>query len=127
MTLLALATSERGLCEPTEAVLRADDEALLRGQAAFETLRVYSGRPFRLDAHLDRLFASAAAIGLPALDRERFARLVGLVLPFAGGDDVVLRLLWTAGPAGGPATGLALLSAILVLISAASAYGPIWP
>lgn len=112
MTLLALATGERGLCEPTDAVLRADDEALLRGRAAFETLRVYSGRPFRLDAHLDRLFASAASIGLPALDRELFVRLAELVLPSARDGDAVLRLLWTAGPDGGPATGLALLSAI---------------
>ena len=112
MTLLALATSERGLCEPDAAVLRADDEALLRGQAAFETLRVYSGRPFRLDAHLDRLFASADSIRLPGLERELFVRLAELVLPHAGGEDAVLRFLWTAGPEGGRATGLALLSAI---------------
>ena len=112
MTLLALATSERGLREPDDAVLRADDEALLRGQAAFETLRVYSGRPFRLDAHLDRLFASAASIRLPALERELFPGLAELVLPYAGDGDAVLRFLWTAGPERGPATGLALLSAI---------------
>jgi 4-amino-4-deoxychorismate lyase len=111
MTLLALASSERGVLEPTEAVLRADDEALLRGQAAFETLRVYSGRPFRLEAHVDRLFASAAAIRLPPLERAVFVRLAELVLPSADGD-AVLRFLWTAGPEGGPATGLALLSAV---------------
>ena len=49
VSLLALAASGRGLVDPDEAVIRADDEALLRGRAAFETLRVYGGRPFRLE------------------------------------------------------------------------------
>jgi 4-amino-4-deoxychorismate lyase len=38
--------------------------------------------------------------------------LAVLVLPAAGSDDAVLRLVWTAGPAEGPPTGLALLSMI---------------
>ena len=42
MTPLALAVSGRGLVEPAEPVLRADDEAILRGRAAFETMRVYA-------------------------------------------------------------------------------------
>ena len=41
MTVLALAVTGRGLVDPTEPVIRADDEGLLRGRAAFETLRVY--------------------------------------------------------------------------------------
>ena len=49
---------------------RADDEALLRGGAAFETLRVYGGRPFLLDRHLDRLARSAAALALPPRRRR---------------------------------------------------------
>ena len=81
MTLLAMATTDRGLCDPATAVVRADDEALLRGRAAFETLRVYGGRPFRLDEHLDRLVGSAASIGLPPLARADLERLAGLVLP----------------------------------------------
>jgi 4-amino-4-deoxychorismate lyase len=112
VTLLAVAASDRGVLDPTEAVLRADDEALLRGRGAFETLRVYSGRPFRLDEHLDRLFASAEAIGLPLLERDEVVRLAELVLPSAGEDDAVLRFIWTAGSEGGGATGLALLGTI---------------
>ena len=110
--LLALATTELGRCDPADPVLRADDEALLRGRAAFETLRVYGGSPFRLDAHLDRLFASATSIGLPPLEREEFARLSELVLADARDGDATLRLVWTAGPEGGTPTGLALLSPI---------------
>ncbi len=112
MNVLALAVTGRGLVDPTEPVIRADDEGLLRGRAAFETLRVYGGRPFALEAHLDRLTASAASIGLPALERRRLQVLVGLVLPKANQGDASLRLVWTAGPAGGLPTALALLGSI---------------
>jgi hypothetical protein len=44
MTLLAVAVAGRGLVDPDEPVFRADDDALLRGGAAFETIRVYGGR-----------------------------------------------------------------------------------
>jgi 4-amino-4-deoxychorismate lyase len=110
--LLALATSDRGLCDPAEPVIRADDEALLRGRAAFETLRVYEGRPFRLDAHLDRLVASARSIGLPHVQRSEFERLTELVLGATRTDAAALRLVWTAGAEGGGATALAMLSPI---------------
>ncbi len=112
MSLLALAVSGRGLVDPVEPVIRADDEGLLRGRAAFETLRVYGGRPFRLQAHLERLAASSRSIGLPAVDRQELEELVSLVLERTGGDDTALRLVWTGGPAGGPPAGLALLSEI---------------
>jgi 4-amino-4-deoxychorismate lyase len=112
MTVLALAVTGRGLVDPVEPVIRADDEGLLRGRAAFETLKVYGGRPFRLEAHLDRLTASAASIGLPAVERRRIQVLVGLVLPKAASGDASLRLVWTAGPARGAPSALALLSDI---------------
>jgi len=112
VNVLALAVTGRGLVDPTEPVIRADDEGLLRGRAAFETLRVYNGRPFGLEAHLDRLTASAASIGLPAVERRRLQVLVGLVLPKAEGGDASLRLVWTAGPTGGLPSALALLSAV---------------
>lgn len=112
MSVLALAVTGRGLVDPTEPVVRADDEALLRGRAAFETLRVYGGKPFRLEAHFDRLGASAESIGLPPVERVRLQVLAGLVLPKAARGDASLRLVWTAGPPGGPPSGLALLSEI---------------
>lgn len=110
MSLLALAASGRGLVDPGEPVVRADDEGLLRGRAAFETLRVYGGRPFRFEAHLDRLAASSESIGLPPVERQGLEELTSLVLGLASEGDTVLRLVWTAGPTGGPPMGLALLS-----------------
>lgn len=112
MSLLAVGVLGRGLVPVDEPVLHADDEALLRGRAAFETLRVYGGRPFRLEAHLDRLEASALRIGLPPVER---AALVGLAAEAVavGGPDSVLRLLWTPGrEGGGGPTGLALVSSL---------------
>ena len=52
-------------------MLHADDEALLRGRAAFETLRVYGGRPFRLEDHLARMRGSAERLGIPFPDGSR--------------------------------------------------------
>ena len=73
---------------------------------------MYAGRPFRLEAHLDRLTASAESMGLPEVERRRLQVLTGLVLPSAKRGDAVLRLVWTAGSASGPPSGLALLSEI---------------
>jgi 4-amino-4-deoxychorismate lyase len=123
MTLVALAVSGRGLVAPDDPAIRADDEALLRGRAAFETLRVYGGRPFRLETHLDRLEASAVAIGLRAVESDELASLAGLVLAEAGAADAVLRLVWTAGPLEGPPVGLALVSEIPEWIEGVRARG----
>jgi len=112
VSLLALAATGRGLCDPDEPVVQADDEAVLRGRAAFETLRIYSGRPFRLGAHLDRLAASAESIGLPPVERGELEQLASLVLAEPRQEDTVLRLVWTAGAAHGTPNGLALLSAV---------------
>ena len=113
MTLLAVAVAGRGLVPPDEPVLHADDEGLIRGRAAFETTRVYDGRPFRLDAHLDRLVGSAARIGLPEVDRAGLDELAAEALGAAAEPDSVLRLYWTAGrERSGDPTGLVLVSSL---------------
>ena len=48
-----------------EAKISVFDHGLLYGDGVFEGIRMYGGRIFRLDQHLDRLFASAKAIMLP--------------------------------------------------------------
>jgi 4-amino-4-deoxychorismate lyase len=98
--LLAVAVGGRGLVSPDEPVLHADDEGLLRGRAAFETMRVYGGRPFRIDAHLARLAGSAARIGLPAPDVSACEELAYTALADAGVADAAVRIYWTAGREG---------------------------
>jgi 4-amino-4-deoxychorismate lyase len=113
VTLLAVAVGGRGVVDPDEPVLNADDEALLRGRAAFETTRVYAGTPFKLDEHLARLAGSAARIGLLPVDVEECGKLARSALEAAGEPEAVLRLYWTAGREGsGRPTALALVSSV---------------
>jgi 4-amino-4-deoxychorismate lyase len=113
MTLLAVAEVGLGVRDPDAPVLHADDGGVLRGRAVFETIRVYDGHPFRLDAHLDRLAASAARIGLPPVDADGLAAAADQALHAGGSRDAVLRLLWTPGREGGTTpTGLALVSTL---------------
>ena len=98
MSVLSLAVGGRGVVDPSEPVLRADDEALMRGRAAFETIRVYGGRPFKLAEHLDRLAGSAERIGLPDVNRLELEELARLALEAAGEQEAVLRLFWTPTP-----------------------------
>jgi 4-amino-4-deoxychorismate lyase len=113
VTLLAVAVGGRGIVDPDEPVLNADDEALLRGRAAFETTRVYAGSPFKLDEHLARLAGSAARIGLPSVDVEECEKLARSALDAADEPEAVLRLYWTAGREGsGRPTVLALVSSV---------------
>jgi len=97
VTLLALAVSGRGIVDPDAPAVFADDEAFLRGRGAFETLRVYGGRAFLLDAHLDRLEASAARLRLPPVDPEPVRALVEDALEASGEPDCVIRIYWTPG------------------------------
>ena len=55
-----------------EAKISVFDHGLLYGDGVFEGIRLYGGRIFRLEQHLDRLFASAKAIMLQIpLTREQ--------------------------------------------------------
>jgi 4-amino-4-deoxychorismate lyase len=108
---LAVGVLGRGLVDPGEPVVRADDEALLRGRAAFETTRIYRGKPFRLADHLARLAVSAARIDLPKPDPGAFRDLVATVL--SGIEDASLRLVWTPGPSDEDApVGFAVVASI---------------
>jgi branched-subunit amino acid aminotransferase/4-amino-4-deoxychorismate lyase len=95
LKLLAVAVGRRGVVEPSEPVFDAGDEALLRGRAAFETTRVYGGRPFRLADHVARLAASAASLRLPEPDAAECERLAAEALAAAGTAEAGLRLYWT--------------------------------
>lgn len=88
--------------EPSHPILRADDPVFLRGDGVFETLLVRGRRVRLLDAHLARLARSAAIIGLPApeLDRWRCAAVAASARWPADGD-AVLRLVFGRRRDGG--------------------------
>jgi 4-amino-4-deoxychorismate lyase len=96
MAVLAVLSAGPGAGD--RPVLDPLDLALVRGEAVFEALRTYGGRPFRLDAHLERLAASARAIELPL--PGGLEDLAARAIDAAGGGDLVLRLICTKGPEG---------------------------
>jgi 4-amino-4-deoxychorismate lyase len=101
MAVLAVLSTGPGAGGPP--ALDPLDLALVRGEAVFEALRTYGGRPFRLEAHLERLAASARAIELTLPDG--LEDLAARAVDAAGGGDLVLRLICTRGregPGGGP-------------------------
>lgn len=80
----------------------AADRGLLYGEAVFETLLVANGRPFRLDAHLARMQASVAALGLPSPAGEwtrAVEKALGVLARRLGGVRGRARLTLTAGDA----------------------------
>jgi branched-subunit amino acid aminotransferase/4-amino-4-deoxychorismate lyase len=113
VTLLALHALGAGALPVDRPAIHADDEGFLRGRAVFETLRVYGGRPFRLEQHLERLRRSAEMLGLPGPDLPGLAELGRAAIADAGAGDAVLRYFWTPGRDGlGRPTGLALVSSL---------------
>jgi branched-chain amino acid aminotransferase len=87
-------------------IIPSDDRGLLLGDGLFETVRLYRGRPFRLEAHLLRLEEGAGRVGIPVPDDLR-AR-VSTALDGWGETDGALRITLTRGAGKGPAgaTGL---------------------
>ncbi|HEU0024394.1 MAG TPA: aminotransferase class IV [Thermoleophilaceae bacterium] len=103
-TLTAAATAELGsldgrIAPAGETFIPATDEGLLRGDGAFEVIRVYDGKPFALADHLDRLERSAASLRLEDVPRaELEAEVAELVAARGGSDwDGQLRIVLTRG------------------------------
>jgi branched-chain amino acid aminotransferase len=81
-----------------QATIPATDEGLLRGDGAFEVLRVYDGKPYAMEEHMQRLERSAASLRLP-VDLEAIRadayRLLASVAGRPGHDT--LRIVVTRG------------------------------
>jgi D-alanine transaminase len=75
----------------TEARISPFDRSFLFGDGIYEVLRVYGGKLFRLESHLDRLARSAAAIQLrnPHSHAQWTSLLADLVAANGGGDQYV--------------------------------------
>jgi len=74
------------------------DNGFTFGDAVYETLRTYGGRPFELGRHLARLRASAARLGfsIPDDDRELETRLLALLARAANAESYI-RLIVSRG------------------------------
>jgi 4-amino-4-deoxychorismate lyase len=65
----------RILVIPSSTVVSADDRGLLHGDGVFETIHLRPGGPWLLDAHLDRMAASARMLDLPLPPHEALVAL----------------------------------------------------
>jgi branched-chain amino acid aminotransferase len=72
------------------------DDGFLRGDGAFELLKLYGGRPFALADHLDRIGASCEGIFLE-WDRPAFEAEIQALLAENDREDAYLRLVLTRG------------------------------
>ena len=88
-----------GELRPREtATVSVFDHGLLYGDGVFEGIRVYNRRIFRLDAHLDRLYASARAIALDVpLAQAEMAEAVRRTVRENRKEDGYIRLMVTRG------------------------------
>ena len=93
-----------GLRPRAEAKVSVFDSVVQGGDAVWEGLRLYRGRVFRLETHLDRLLASAQAMafeGVPSRAQMRGALAATLAangMDAPGADPAHVRLTLTRGP-----------------------------
>lgn len=89
------------LYDKADAKISVFDHGLLYGDGVFEGVRAYSGRVFRLKAHVDRLFESALSIHLKIpLTPDQMAHAVEDTLRQNGLVDAYIRVVVTRGAGG---------------------------
>jgi branched-chain amino acid aminotransferase len=100
----ALKTAELGsldgqIAPADDLTIPVTDEGLLRGDGAFEVIRVYDGIAFALADHLDRLERSGANLRLPDVFRRELETEIPELLDARGGSafDGSLRVVITRG------------------------------
>ena len=105
-----------------EAALSVFDRGARDGGGLFETLRVYAGRPFAWERHMERMVVSAAELGFPVPPPPgRLREAVDEVLQAGGLADAVVRVTITRGiPGGRPVRSC-------VWVEAEPVVGRLWP
>jgi branched-chain amino acid aminotransferase len=109
------------LIDHDKAVIPVGNPGLLHGVGLFETLRVYSARPFRLDRHIERMQASAAKLDLSIGNaQERIPDAVKAVVETNQLTDA--RVRFTITPPADPSD--AESGTLLVTAQAVAGYPP---
>ncbi len=91
-----LASLDGTIGPAAETRISITDEGLLRGDGAFEVMRLYDGRPFALEEHIARLGRSCDGLRLPA-DFDALRAELAALLDVAGPLDALLRVVLTRG------------------------------
>lgn len=82
----------------SKALLSVFDHGFLYGDGVFEGIRAYKGHIFKLEEHLDRLYASAHTIMLKVhLTKEEMAQVIINTMLKNGLKEAYIRLIVTRG------------------------------
>lgn len=103
MAIRMVALLDGTIVDPSQPIVRADDQGVVRGDGVFESLIIVDGEPRHVEEHLERLAASAEILRLPAPDAEGYRRAVSAIIDawdWAADDQAVVRLFMTRGPEG---------------------------
>jgi branched-chain amino acid aminotransferase len=94
----SLASLDGEIMPAAEAMIPATDDGLIRGDGAFEVIRIYDGIAYAMDEHLARLQRSGRNLRLP-IDPELVRAEANRVLAQAGPgpDHECLRIMITRG------------------------------
>jgi branched-chain amino acid aminotransferase len=85
-------------CDQTTALVSVYDHGLLYGDGVFEGVRVYGGKVFRLEEHLDRLYDSAKAIWLTIpMEKKELASITREAASRSGIAEAYIRHVVTRG------------------------------
>jgi branched-chain amino acid aminotransferase len=97
----SLASLDGEIMLAAEAMIPATDEGLIRGDGAFEVVRVYDGVPFAMDEHLARMQRSGANLRLPvdleAIRADAYRLLARASVDDDDTDHQLLRMIVTRG------------------------------
>jgi branched-subunit amino acid aminotransferase/4-amino-4-deoxychorismate lyase len=93
--------TRNGIVEPEQAVVPVLDRALLFGVGAFETLRSYDYKYFRLDEHIERFFKNITLLDIKiSMDALAIKKALTETVALDGNGDSRIKFLATAGHEG---------------------------
>ena len=93
--------TDKGIADPEKAMLPVLDRAVLFGAGAFETLRSYDYKYFRLDEHIERFFRNLKILDIRiGVDAEGVKKALNETVRFDGNPDSKIKFLATAGLEG---------------------------
>jgi D-alanine transaminase len=97
--LQALANLHGEIVPLAEAKVPALDRGFLFGDAVYEVLRVYAGRPFLADEHFARLERSLAAVRISSVDVARLKKRMAVTIAAGPFHEAIVYIQVTRGSA----------------------------
>src|SRR5206468_521181 len=95
---LAIYLDGRYVSKREEATVALFDHGFLYGDGVFEGIRVYNGRVFRLDDHVDRLYRSARGIDMKVpVEPARMREIILETVDRSGLDEAYVRVVVSRG------------------------------